>query len=111
VHVASALDRKCEEFITTDKQAAKLGKMMRGELEDEDRVKLETWFYTMNLLEHYRALAFEPMYQRGLRFWSSAEDKELRANKIEIIRKNHNKLIDKWEKALGPSWRDVLEQD
>jgi hypothetical protein len=36
-------------------------------LDEEDQAKLDTWFSVMNLLEHYRALSFEPM-QRGLRF-------------------------------------------
>jgi hypothetical protein len=84
---------------------------MREGLDDDDRVKLETWYYVMNLLEHYRALTFEPAYQRGSKSLASAHDRELRANKIEIIQNRHNQLIDRWKKALGPQWRDSLEQD
>jgi hypothetical protein len=80
-------------------------------LDEEDQAKLDTWFSVMNLLEHYRALSFEPMYQRGLRLFASDVDRVNRAVKLDIIRKNHLKLVDRWEKRLGRNWRDKLEQD
>jgi hypothetical protein len=84
---------------------------MREGLDDEDRVKLDTWYYVMNLLEHYRAVTFDPMYQRGSKFLASARDRENLASKLEIIRKNHLKLHKRWEDELGPKWRHALEQD
>jgi hypothetical protein len=32
-------------------------------LDPEDQIKIDSWFYVMNLLEHYRALTFDPAYQ------------------------------------------------
>lgn len=84
---------------------------MREGLDDEDRVKLETWYSVMNLLEHYRAVTFEPVYRRGSKFFASNREKEILANKLEIIRKNHLKLNERWKAELGPRWRDSLEQD
>jgi hypothetical protein len=84
---------------------------MHEGLDEEDRVKLETWCYVMNLLEHYRSVTFEPMYQRGSKFLASSGDKEMLANKLDIVRKNHIKLHQRWQEALGPDWRGALEQD
>ena len=84
---------------------------MREGLDDEDRVKLETWFQVISLLEHYRAVTFEPMYRRGSRFLASAHEREMLTNKLEIIRKNHLKLHQLWEMSLGEHWRNALEQD
>jgi hypothetical protein len=81
------------------------------QLDEEDQVKLDTWFQVMLLLEHYRAVTFEPMYARGRRLLASTEDRENLANKLEIIRKRHLQLHQRWEKALGPNWRNALEQD
>jgi hypothetical protein len=54
-------------------------------LDNDDRVKLETWYYVMNLLEHYDDLTFKPMYQRGVNLFATQEEKERRALKIEVI--------------------------
>jgi hypothetical protein len=59
---------------------------MRNELNEEDRIKLDTWYYVTNLLDLYHELAFEPMYQRGLKWLASAEDKKLREDKISARR-------------------------
>jgi hypothetical protein len=45
------------------------------QLDEEDQVKLDTWFQVMLLLEHYRAVTFEPMYARGRRLLASTEDR------------------------------------
>jgi hypothetical protein len=83
----------------------------KDQLDEEDRIKLDTWFQVMALLEHYRGVTFEPMYARGRRMLASAEDKQILAAKLEIIRKRQVQLQERWEKALGPNWRDALEQD
>jgi hypothetical protein len=80
-------------------------------LHSEDRAKLDNWYYVMNLLEDYRYLTFEPMYQRGLKLLASWEDKELRANKVKHIAAAHDRLRERFELALGPRWREALEQD
>jgi hypothetical protein len=80
-------------------------------LDPEDQIKIESWFYVMNLLEHYRALTFEPMYQHAAKLLAPRRLKESRLRKIEIIVRRHNELVSKWENALGPNWRDYLEQD
>ena len=85
--------------------------MTDDQLDEEDRVKLDTWFQVMLLLEHYRAVTFEPMYTRGRRLLASTEDRQGLADKLEIIRKRHLQLQERWKKALGPNWRDALEQD
>jgi hypothetical protein len=79
-------------------------------LYSEDRAKLDNWYYVMNLLEQYRYLTFEPMYQRGLKLLASWEDKESRANKVKLIAAAHDRLVNRFELALGPRWREALEQ-
>jgi hypothetical protein len=85
--------------------------MTGDQLDAEDQIKLDTWFQVMLLLEHYRAVTFEPMYARGRRTLASAEDREILSDKLAIIRKRHLQLQERWEKALGPNWRHALEQD
>jgi hypothetical protein len=59
--------------------------MTGDQLDAEDQIKLDTWFQVMLLLEHYRAVTFEPMYARGRRKLASAEDREILSDKLEII--------------------------
>jgi hypothetical protein len=84
---------------------------MREELHNDERVKLETWGSVMILLEDYRALTFEPMYQRGLKPFASFEDRHMRGDKIELARKRHNALINRWEQELGRYWRKAIDPD
>ena len=79
-------------------------------MDDEDRIKIETWYTVIRLLDHYNDLTFDPMYQRGLKWTASAHDKEVRALKIAVIDEVRSKLFARWEKALGPKWRDALVQ-
>jgi hypothetical protein len=83
---------------------------MMDALEPEDRVKLATWYHVTNLLADYNLLAFDPMYQRGLKLFASARDKELRENKLKALSISRHRLVAKWEKELGPNWRDALMQ-
>ena len=84
----------------------------RGGLDPEDRVKLATWYHVTNLLDEYHMLAFDPMYQRGLGWFASRRDKEMRKNKLKALLISRDRLVAKWEKELGPKWRDdLLQQD
>jgi hypothetical protein len=82
----------------------------REELDPEDRVKLATWYHVTNLLHDFNLLAFDPMYQRGLGLFASARDKEMRRNKLKALQISRDRLVAKWEKELGPKWRDALMQ-
>jgi hypothetical protein len=82
-----------------------------SEIDPVDRVKLNTWYTAMMLLDHYRSLAREPMYQRGLRWFASAYDREVRATKLAAIAACEKRLFDRWQAALGPRWRDWLIQN
>ncbi|QQN63007.1 hypothetical protein JIR23_26245 [Bradyrhizobium diazoefficiens] len=84
--------------------------MTRDELEPEDRVKLATWYHLTTLLDDYHLLAFDPMYQRGLKPFASAEDREMREGKLKALLSSRARLVAKWEKELGPKWRDALLQ-
>jgi hypothetical protein len=53
-----------------------------SELHPEDQVKLDTWYAAMMLLDHYRELHRNPMYERGRRWWASAVDRDIRATKL-----------------------------
>jgi hypothetical protein len=77
-------------------------------LDDDDRVKLETWYSLMTLLEHYEDLTFKPVYQRALGLFATREEKERRALKVEVIEASRTRLMKKWEDALGSKWRDHL---
>jgi hypothetical protein len=83
-----------------------------GELDPEDQVKLETWFHLTTLLDDYHLLAFDPMYQRGLKLFASKEHRQMRDNKLNSLLTSRARLVAKWEAALGPKWRDdLLQQD
>jgi hypothetical protein len=82
----------------------------REKLDPEDRVKLDTWFHVTTLLDDYHLLAFDPMYQRGLKLFASAQDREMRENKLKALLGSRARLIAKWEKELGPKRRDTLVQ-
>ena len=84
----------------------------RDELDPDDRVKLATWYRLTTLLDDYHLLAFDPMYQRGLKLFASKRDREMRDNKLKALLSSHARLVAKWEKALGPKWRDdLIQQD
>lgn len=79
-------------------------------LDKEDQIKIDTWYHLTTLLDDYHLLAFDPMYQRGLKLFASTEDKRLRENKLNTLLVSRARLVAKWEKALGPNWRDALIQ-
>jgi hypothetical protein len=83
---------------------------MNDELDAEDRIKLATWYHLTTLLDDYHLLAFDPMYQRGLKLFASAQDREIRETKLRAILNSRDRLVAKWEKELGPKWRDALLQ-
>jgi hypothetical protein len=84
----------------------------QNELDADDRVKLATWYHVTNLLDEYHMLAFDPMYQRGLKLFASKQDREMRENKLKALLTSRARLVAKWEKELGPKWRDeLLQQD
>lgn len=80
------------------------------ELDADDRVKLATWYHVTNLLAEYHMFAFDPMYQRGLGWFASLRDKEMRETKLKALLSSQQRLVAKWEKELGPNWRDALIQ-
>jgi hypothetical protein len=82
----------------------------RDELDPDDRVKLATWYHLTMLLDDYYSFAYHPMYQRGLKVFASAEDKEIRRDKLKALLTSHKRLVAKWEKELGKNWRDALFQ-
>jgi len=85
--------------------------MSRENPDPVDRIKIETWYHLTRLLDDYHLLAFDPMYQRGLKLFASADDKEMREIKIRSILQSRERLVAKWEKALGPKWRDDMLQE
>jgi hypothetical protein len=84
--------------------------MSSDQIDPEDRVKLDTWYQLTNLLDEYHLLAFDPMYQRSPGLFASARDKEVRENKLKAVLIGRERLVSRWEKALGPKWRDALIQ-
>lgn len=83
---------------------------MSEEVDAEDRVKLATWYHLTTLLDDYHLLAFDPLYQRGLKPFASKQDREIRENKLKAVLTSRDRLVTKWEKALGPNWRNALLQ-
>jgi hypothetical protein len=70
-------------------------------LKPEDQVKLDTWYHVTTLLDDYHLLAFEPVYQKN---------PARRDEKVKAVMSSRDRLVAKWEKALGPKWRDDLMQ-
>jgi hypothetical protein len=58
---------------------------MSDGLDADDRVKLATWYHRTTLLDDYHLLALDPMYQRGLKPFASAQDREIRETKLKAI--------------------------
>jgi hypothetical protein len=84
--------------------------MTGDQLDAEDQIKLDTWFQVMLLLEHYRAVTFEPMYARGRRTLASAEDREILSDKLESVicnfrndgKKRSGQIgVTRWSKTEG----------
>lgn len=74
---------------------------MTASLDPEDKIKLDTWYHLTTLLDDYHLLAFEPVYQR---------DRERREEKMRAVLVSRDRLVAKWQTALGPKWRDALLQ-
>jgi hypothetical protein len=110
-----AEQQAAEDALDEDRNSQNRGVSTMGtreweSLDDDDRVKLETWYSLMTLLEHYEDLTFKPVYQRGLGLFATREEKERRALKIEVIETSRTRLMRKWEEMLGSKWRDYLIQ-
>ena len=78
----------------------------------EDRAKIDTWFDVIRLVQHYRDIAFDPLYQppKGFAFVSK-DHTAVRDRKLARIREYEVRLAEKWKLALGPDWASSLEPD
>ncbi|MBH5372818.1 hypothetical protein [Bradyrhizobium glycinis] len=74
---------------------------MTGNLDPQDQIKLDTWYHLTTLLDDYHLLAFDPIYQR---------DQERREEKRRAVMASRDRLVARWQAALGPKWRDALLQ-
>jgi hypothetical protein len=69
--------------------------VVRDGLDPEDRIKLDTWYHLTTLLDDYHLLAFDAMYQRGLKLFASKQDREMRDDKLKSLMTSRARLVAK----------------
>ncbi len=80
-------------------------------LDETDRIKLESWVRVMDLVRHYSDLVFDPIYKNDAKVSAPAHNREMYANKVELINAIQSGLIDAWGEKLGKDWRLDLAPD